>query len=142
VVVSEARSREIEAFLDAAAAWAAAREDVVAAAVVGSWARHEADEDSDIDLVVLTTDPSTFTEHEDWIAGLAPGSQLVRTGDWGAIKERRLRLPSGLEVEVGIGRENWASTQPVDPGTRAVVRDGLRPVFDPEGLLARLLEAS
>lgn len=34
-----------------------------------------------------------------------------------------------------------AATDPVDPGTRRVVGDGLRILHDPDGLLARLLEA-
>jgi uncharacterized protein len=140
-VVSQARRKEVEAFVGAAAAWAAERDDLVAAAIVGSWARNEAREDSDVDLVLLTKRPSAYTDCEAWIHGLAPGARLVATGDWGAIIERRLRLPSGLEVEVGVGRPSWADTAPVDVGTRTVVRDGLRPLFDPYGVLAALVAA-
>jgi hypothetical protein len=131
----------VEAFVSGAAAWAAARVDLAAAAIVGSWARDAAREDSDVDLVLLTNEPSAYTEREDWIAGLAPGATLLRTGDWGAIIERRLLLPSGLEVEVGVGLPSWAETAPVDPGTRRVVRGGLREVYDPHGLLAALAAA-
>lgn len=140
-VVSQARKQEVETFVAGAAAWAAARGDLVAAAVVGSWARDGALEDSDVDLVLLTNDPTAYTEHEDWIGGLAPGAKLLRTGNWGAITERRLLLPSDLEIEVGVGLPAWADTAPVDPGTRRVVREGLRAVFDPHGLLAALAAA-
>jgi len=91
--------------------------------------------------VVLTEDPTAYTESDDWIDELAPGAKLVRTGDWVAIVERRLLLPSGLEVEVGFGRPSWAATEPVDPGTRHVVRDGLSAVHDPRRLLAMLVAA-
>jgi uncharacterized protein len=121
--------------------WAAKRDDIVAIAVVGSWARGAPRADSDLDVVLLTDDPSAYLEHEDWMVGLARGAELLRTGDWGAIAERRLRLRSGLEVEVGIGLPSWADTAPVEPGTRAVVRDGFRPIFDPRGLLAELTAA-
>jgi hypothetical protein len=117
--------------------WAAERDDIVAAAIVGSWARGAARKDSDVDLILLTEDVSIF-EGDGWIAELAPAAELARTAEWGAIAERRLRLPSGLEIEVGIGHSSWARTAPVDPGTRAVVRDGLWPVFDPRGLLGEL----
>ena len=118
--------------------WARERDDVRAVALVGSWARGTAQVGSDVDLVLLTAAPDAVADG--WLAGLA-GAETVRTGDWGAIAERRARLPSGLEVEVGIGDPSWAATDPVDPGTRRVVTDGLRIVHDPDGLLARLVEA-
>jgi uncharacterized protein len=132
---------EVEAFERSAAAWAEARADIRAAAIVGSWARDAAREESDLDVVLLTTQPAAYTDHDDWIAGLAPGAGLVRTGNWGPIVEHRLKLPSGLEVEVGVGLPSWADASPVDPGTRRVVRNGIRAIFDPEGLLARLIDA-
>jgi hypothetical protein len=45
----------------------------------------------------------------------------------------RLSLLAGLEIELSVGRPSWARTALVDAGTRAVVRDGLSPVFDPCG---------
>ncbi len=141
-MASNARRREVAELLERAAAWAAARHDVVALALVGSWARGAADADSDVDLIVLTEDPAAYATRERWIGELAPGAHLVRTGDWGPIVERRLLLPSGLEVEVGIGRPSWAGSSPVDPGTRRVVRDGLHALHDPQGLLAALVPAS
>lgn len=55
--------------------------------------------------------------------------------------ERRVRLDSGVEIEFGFTQPTWASVDPVDAGTHRVVRDGLRPLFDPAGLLARLVAA-
>ena len=141
VGVSRARTREVEAFLDRAAGWAATRNDLLAAALVGSWARGSPQDDSDVDLLLLTTDPDVYTQHEEWVCGLAPGADLIRTQDWKAITERRLALSSGLEIEVGVGVPSWASTDPVDPGTRRVVGAGLRPLYDPTELLAALIDA-
>ena len=135
------RRREVEALLERASAWSSAREDVAALALVGSWARDAARSDSDVDLVVLTHEPASLTEREDWIEGLAPGATLARTADWGAVVERRLLLPSGLEVDVAVGLPSWADAAPVDPGTRRVVEDGLRVLDDPRGLLAALVSA-
>ena len=132
----------MESLLERAASWASTRGVVAALALVGSRVRGAARADSDVDLVLLTVDPPAYVEHEDWIQALAPGAELVRTGEWGAIVERRLRLPSGLEIEVGIGRPSWARVTPVDPGTRRVVRDGMRPLYDPRGMLAALQSAA
>jgi predicted nucleotidyltransferase len=140
-VESPERVREVDAFIRALEQWAAERDDVIAVALLGSWARGAATSDSDVDIVVLTDNPNAYIEREDWIAPLAPGAELLRTGDWGAIAERRLVLRSGLEVEVGVGLPSWADTAPVDPGTRGVIRDGFQPVFDPQGLLAELAAA-
>jgi hypothetical protein len=51
-------------------------------------------------------------------------------------------LEDGLEVEVGIAEPVWAATDPVDPGTRRVVTDGLRILHDPDGRLAALAIAA
>jgi predicted nucleotidyltransferase len=130
-------SPEVDEVVRRVAEWARDRDDVRALALVGSRARGDARADSDVDLVLLTPAPGAVGDG--WLAAL-PRAELVRSGDWGAIAERRARLPSGLEVEVGIGEPSWAATDPVDPGTRRVVADGLRIVHDPDGLLARLVE--
>lgn len=120
--------------------WAQATPDVRAVGLVGSYARGAQRTDSDIDLVVLTSNPSRYTIKDDWVAELDLG-QLVQTKDWGAITERRLRSPRGLDIEVGFGQPAWTSVDPVDPGTRKVVRDGIRVLYDPEGLLRRVQSA-
>jgi hypothetical protein len=43
---------------------------------------------------------------------------------------------------VGIAEPAWAATNPVDPGTRRVVTDGLRILHDPDGRLAALAIAA
>ena len=105
--------------------------------LVGSWARGAARMESDIDLVLLAADP-------DALAGVGPdvvGGRVVRRRSWGALEETRLLLPSGLEVEVGVVALSWAATDPVDAGTRRVVTDGHRILYDPDRLLVRLAAA-
>lgn len=111
-----------------------------ALALVGSWARGAARPDSDVDLVLLTDRVATYVEDDHWITEIGAVA-LIRTESWGAITERRVALPSGLEVEVGVGRPAWAATAPIDAGTRRVVHGGLRILHDPDGLLAALQSA-
>jgi predicted nucleotidyltransferase len=139
-VVDEARSAEYETVIGAIAAWARARDDVRAVGVVGSWARRRARMDSDIDVVILTGDKARYLGDDAWIVEvLGRTSTVIRRQEWGVLTERRVRLPSGLEVELGLVTPTWASTAPLDPGTEAVVRRGCLAIVDPDSLLSRLL---
>lgn len=108
-------------------------------ALVGSWARGSPRPDSDVDVVILVDRPGQYTENDRWPAelGLSP---VVQKRAWGVITEQRATLDN-VEVEFGIGTAEWARTNPVDPGTRRVVTDGLVILYDPLNLLADLLRA-
>ena len=139
-VVTQDRREEAQSVQSAATAWAASRSDVVGLALVGSWARDQADMASDVDLVVLTTDPAPYVETDDWWSFLGEAT-LVHTKRWGPVTERRMRLTSGLEVEFGLADPEWSETDPVDAGTLSVVRDGMRILYDPHGQLGALAAA-
>lgn len=134
------RIREVERLVETIRAWACGREDVRAVATVGSWARGAADADSDLDVVLLTDEPSRYVESEEWARELG-GTAVIKTQPWGVLTERRLLMPSGLEVEIGVGPASWASTDPIDEGTARVVAMALIPVHDPGRLLDRLADA-
>ncbi|MFI9276059.1 nucleotidyltransferase domain-containing protein [Kitasatospora sp. NPDC052896] len=135
-----ARIAEVEGFLDLITRWARDRDDIVGLLLVGSYARDAARPDSDVDVVLLTTDESRYLDNPVWARELGLGD-LLRAQAWGPITERRHVTDSGLEVEIGIGSPAWATTEPVDAGTHRVVTDGARLLYDPTGLLAGLLTA-
>jgi predicted nucleotidyltransferase len=141
-MVTEERTTEVRELLGRVGALAARRPDVVAVALVGSWARGRPRMGSDVDLVVLTTDKPTYLREESWMAELG-GTRIIRTRDWGPLyTERRFVLPSGLEVEFGVAPPAWAATDQPDPNTgEEIGNGGLRALYDPEGLLSRLIEA-
>lgn len=134
------REHEVSAVVAAARRWAQGDDRVAALAIVGSRATGAPRPTSDVDLVVLSARPAALLADRTWFDAFGP-VELVRAGRFGAVAERRLRRPSGLEVEVCIGSCEWARPSPVDPGTRQVVDDGLEVVFDPQHLLADLLSA-
>jgi uncharacterized protein len=138
--VSAERRDEVRAVVERVTGWAAGREDVGGVLLVGSWARGGARAHSDVDLVLLTTEPGRYADDEAWVRELALG-EVIRNRAWGPVTEWRHRTASGLEVEVGIGPVGWARTDPVDDGTRRVVTDGVRLLHDPLGLLGALVEA-
>lgn len=134
---ADGRPDEIPALLAHVAEWAGRRSDVVAVAVVGSQARGTARADSDLDLVLLSRAPELYIREESWAQEIG-GAQVRGSAHRGVLFEQRVRTASGLELDLGIGSPRWASTQPLDCGTARVAREGLRIVYDPEGILARL----
>ncbi len=140
-MTDERRSEYIEV-CNAVGNWASGRPDIKGVAVVGSWARSEPRIDSDIDLVILTTDKAAYSASEDWAwMAVSQPAELTRTKEWGLLTERRIRVASGLEIEFGFAPPNWAETDPVDPGTASVVSDGCIPILDRALLLQKLVEA-
>lgn len=132
-MIDDARVAEYETVVGMVAKWAASRADIVAVGVVGSWAKGMQREDSDVDFIVLTPHKATYTADDGWIA-VAVGQvvPVVRRAEWGVLTERRLLLPSGLEIDIGFVDPSWADIDPIDPGTAQVVSDGgLLPVHDP-----------
>lgn len=133
--------RDVDELLELLSRWSNRREDIVALALVGSRARGDPRGDSDVDLVLLTIRPDLYLESDDWVEEIAPGASPIRTEDWGAITERRLLLPSGLELDVGVGQPSWAGVDPPDPGSQRVVGNGMRPLYDPSGILEPLKDS-
>jgi len=114
-------------------------DDITGLLLVGSYARNTARPDSDIDLVVLTTEPSRYSSTT-WADDLDLGTP-TGTQPRGPLTEQRFITGSGLETEINIGPPNWADTNPIDPGTYRVITDGAHVLHDPNGALARLQHA-
>jgi predicted nucleotidyltransferase len=138
--VSEARRKEVLRLLGTVRRWSRLRADLRAVALVGSWARDAGRMDSDVDIVLLTEDVGAYTGETAWAEELGAVG-IVRTQSWGVLIERRLAMPSGLDVDVGIVAPSWASTAPLDEGTARVAGDGLVALHDPDGLLSDLMRA-
>ena len=141
-MVTPDRASECVRIVRSVAEWATEQSDIVGVAIVGSWARDQARMESDLDLVILTDDRERYLSDGAWVrAALGEPAELIRTQRWGPLTERRVALPSGLEIEFGFVPPGWASVDPVDPGTARVVADGCSPVHDPLGAFTRLIAA-
>ncbi|GGS25127.1 hypothetical protein GCM10010269_74710 [Streptomyces humidus] len=138
--VSPRRAAEMSSVTDRVARWCAERSDVAGLLLVGSCARGAARADSDVDLLLLSTAPDRYAEGDAWLPELSLG-EVVRVRAWGPLTEWRQVTASGLEVEMCVGPTAWARTDPVDAGTRRVVTDGARPLYDPAGILGALIRA-
>ena len=92
---------DIRKFLDAFVGWASSQPDVKGIALVGSYARSAARNDSDIDLVVLTDQISKYVEDMQWIE-LFGAVEKYQTEDYGNLTSIRVWYQNRVEVEYGI----------------------------------------
>ena len=117
------------------AGWSQRDRRVVAAAVCGSYARGNAGPDSDVDLCIITANPSSLLDERSWIRGF--GADARETGpveDYNLVQSIRVRYAS-TEAEFGITDEAWMRI-PIDEETASVMNAGLQILYDPEGRLA------
>jgi uncharacterized protein len=140
IEVTEQRRSEFTAVIAHTKAWASSRSDIKAIGLAGSWARGQASMSSDADLVVLTDDADPYVGDTRWI-GSATGQlgEIIRTKAWGPLIERRVKLPSGFLIEYGFAPLSWADVAPLDPENAEIVANGFRILYDPEGILRRLV---
>ena len=105
-------------------------------ALVGSYARGTASDESDLDLVILSENPKQFLEFQVWLHNF--GTILGRQEeDYGKVTSLRVWFEGEMEIEFGFAAPDWAAI-PVDDGTRRVVKDGMRILFDRSTLLSDL----
>mgnify|MGYP003388457731 CR=1 FL=1 len=109
-------------------------------------------------MVLLVDDKELYLNDLHWIAelerfsrslqldsgmansGAGEGANITRE-EWGQLTSLRVQLASSLELELGLVAPTWARIDPVDSGTRRVIEDGARILYDPRGTLAQLLRA-
>ena len=125
----------IRDFLDAFVSWASDQSDVQAIALVGSYARGAARDDSDIDLVILTDQPKKYLDSIGWVERFGR-VEKHQTEDYGKLISIRVSYQNGAEVEYGITTPDWAAT-PLDAGTREVILGGMIVLFERGILLSR-----
>ena len=131
--------KQVQDLLHKVTRWAEAQPEILGLALVGSQARNEAQADSDIDFILLATEPHKFIDDSKWLKNF--GSVKSHTlEDWGLVTSLRVFYHEGLEVEYGLTSREWAS-EPIDEGTRRVILNGMQILLDKTGLLTGALRA-
>lgn len=110
--------------------------DLIALALAGSHARGAATPESDVDLVLITEQPTKYLEDHSWTGKLGIVRDLMLE-DYGKVTSLRVFYDNGLEVEFGITEKKWIA-QPLDPGTRKVFEDGILILIDKSGELSAI----
>ena len=126
----------LDTFLGKVTAWATVQPDVMGVALVGSHARGAATPDSDVDVMMLTTNVDKYFQSEAW-ASLFGEVEKTEVEHWGVVKTLRCFYKGGLELEFNFALPDWAAV-PVDAGTHCVVSDGMRILLDSQNILKTL----
>ena len=96
--------------------------------VVGSYARGTNKENSDLDLVILTSNKPDMAANQDFVQDFGEVYKQ-QTEYYGACTSIRVWYKDGKEVEFGIVDPTWVS-KPLDAGTHKVLSDGYKIVID------------
>ncbi len=129
---------EVDLFLENFKQWATSQDNIETVALVGSYTKGAAKPDSDIDLVIITNDPKSLLKDALWLKNFGQIKE-IKNEDWGLVQSLRVFYNNGLEVEFGITTLEWAKTNPVDPGTKRVISNGVKIIYDKNGILQSLL---
>lgn len=124
-------------FIQQVKQWATMQADIIGVLLIGSYARGNAREDSDIDFCIVTKEIDKYLAERKWIKGFGE-PVLVECETWGIVKTVRVYFNDG-EIEFNFAPPSWAAIDPVDLGTSRVVTDGARILYDSSSELARLL---
>jgi hypothetical protein len=129
---------DADELIDKVTSWSKRDDRVIAAGVCGSHARGAARPDSDIDFCILTPDPGSLLEDRTWIHEFGADAEVPGpTEDYNLVQSIRV-FYGATEAEFGVTEQAWAQL-PMDPETAGVINNGLRILYDPEGLLDRAI---
>ena len=131
-----ATKARVDGFLFEFKRWAATEAGIHAIALVGAYARDSATEASDVDLIVVVSSPNIYLKYRQWTS-LFGNVVREQTELYGKCTSLRVWYDEDIEVEYGFVDESWARL-PVDEGTRKIVSDGMKVMFERKPLLSLL----
>ena len=95
---------------------------------VGSYARGTNKDNSDLDIVIITSDKPGMIANQDFTQNFGEVYKQ-QTEYYGACTSIRVWYKDGKEVEFGIVDPSWISI-PLDTGTYKVLSDGYKIIID------------
>lgn len=119
--------------------WIAANPDISSAAMIGSYVRQHQGAEPDIDITIVCATPGSYHNPENWLTSLFTGAYALQSNSYEDSLAVRFRLDQ-LTIELNFSSLQWARV-PATAETAAVVRAGLTPLKDDQGLLQRLQQA-
>ena len=118
----------LETFINKLKEFAANTPHIESVLIVGSYARGTNKEDSDLDLVIVTSDKTRMVANQEFVEHFGP-IKKKQTEHYGACTSIRVWYENGMEVEFGIVEPSWIA-KPLDAGTYQVLSDGYRIIVD------------
>jgi predicted nucleotidyltransferase len=131
--------QHISNYLNRVVAWAKKNTEIDGIALVGSYARNQAKEYSDIDLIILTNSKGAYISNKEWLNQFGD-IEISRLENYGAVTSWHVHYKNSHEVEFGIALPSWTN-HPVDQGTKEVISDGIIILYDPKDLFKKLINS-
>lgn len=119
----------VPSFLKKLQTWVKDEPKILAIILVGSHARNEAKQKSDIDLIIICDDCASFPQDQSWVDqfGLVTSHKQE---DWGLLQAVRVFFVDGLEVEFGFTSPEWLTNK----DSREILLKGNIILFDRQRL--------
>ena len=92
---------QLHILLDKSLKWAISQGTIMGVALVGSYARGSAKPDSDVDLVILSSEVDELINNRSWIEIFGQVKSCV-IEDWGLVTSLRVHYQDSKEVEFGL----------------------------------------
>jgi aminoglycoside 6-adenylyltransferase len=127
--------------LDRIVSWAQACPDIRGMLLVGSQARIDrpADEWSDLDLVIIATDPDRYLAEPEWLEQISEPWVTFLEGTIVGTRERRVLFAGALDVDFNFfTREQFQQIFRHEAVTDTVLHRGARVLLDRDGILPPL----
>ena len=115
--------------------FSSSNDDIVAVFLVGSYARNTYKNDSDVDIIIVTSDQNKYVSDTVWTHFFG----IIKKIDveyYGWVTAFRVFYES-LEVEFGIAPLKWIQ-MPLDAGTKQVLYDGYKVIYEKENILEKI----
>lgn len=114
--------------------------EIAAIALFGSHANGTARPDSDIDVLILTPNIQIHFE-DDHYASCFGSFRYARREKWGSFETLRsfYREEHG-QIEFNFALPDWANL-PANDEARRIIKDGMKILYDPQGILEKLQNA-
>jgi uncharacterized protein len=137
---------DVDAIVSAVADWALHREDIRAMALVGSWARGNPHQRSDVDLLLLSDRADEYRHRQKWLAEIdleSAGFGIASSEDesYGVVWSFHIALVPAGKAELTFAPLSWAGAGEVDAGTLHIVKDAFQIIFDKDEILTKLVAA-
>lgn len=117
--------------------WALGEDDIEGVLLVGSYARGNARPDSDVDLVVIAEPPNDYIADTKWLEQCGTVVRIQRE-DYGNLRSVRVHFREAGEFEFGFSSPAWVSVDPIEAGTRSVIKNGSVVLIDKKRRLRQL----
>lgn len=128
----------IERLLENLKSFAAADASIQAVIVVGSFANGTGGPDSDVDLIIITSDTNRYLGDFAWVYQFGKALSGEHE-DYELVQSVRVFYENGPEVEFGITTMDWIADKEFK-STGKILSGGYRVIYDPDNVIDQFYE--